>query len=177
MAPSLPTQVETTPKAEQNVPMPDAAETEPTLPPLPAQAGTGQAVPEVIGLQYGPQWSDTVARARAARGLPPTEVVAASLLATTVASQPEPAEPTSAAAAPPAVCKPCGSIDVRMKTGVFVDPSAAASVATLTGPQKLFWGICGVISELFLKLCSSKFLAASTRQMGGVSIIWCNAQK
>ena len=131
MAPSLPTQVETTPKAEQNVPMPDAAETEPTLPPLPAQAGTGQAVPEVIGLQFGPQWSDTVARARAARGLPPTEVVAAALLASTAASQPEPAEPSSAAAAAPAQCKPCGSTDVRMKTGVFVDPSAAAPVGTL----------------------------------------------
>ncbi len=30
---------------------------------------------------------------------------------------------------------------------------------------------------VFLKLCSSMFLAASTRQMGGVSIICCIAQK
>ena len=132
MAPSLPTQVETTPKAEQNVPMPDAAETEPTLPPLPAQAGTGQAVPEVIGLQFEPQlWTTAVARARSAKGLPPTEVMNAALLASLAASQPAPAEPSSAVAAASVQCKPCGSTDVRMKTGTFVDPSAAAPAGPL----------------------------------------------
>ena len=120
--------VETTPKEEQIVPEPKAAVTGPPLPPSPAQAGTGQAAPEITSLQFDPKlWKSPSARARAAKGLPPTEVMQGALLASLAASQPAPDDPlTAAAAAPPVQCKPCGSTDVRMKTGVFVDPTPAA---------------------------------------------------
>ena len=46
--------------------MPPAAETEPTLPPLPAQAGTGQAVPESNACHTEEDW-DLPAEARTGR--------------------------------------------------------------------------------------------------------------